>query len=317
MKNQFTSRIVKLTFAFMFVLIASSCSQDDEAMDAAVLANEINSELSAKGAKVSTAVVAQGSFSYSETEVCLGDDLTVTFDNLYGTGSDCGEVQIQYSLDGVVWLQLDKGTVTDGVFSGTLVAPVSGTYSFRADFAGNAGGCKDGFDNLKFQDNTVLAVVVVAPCVSCDIANFTYETSDNQNIVFTYNHDEEVSNITIEFTFPQVMISELNNDGKYVAADGKLYSVNNPTNQTVFTWTGEVSCKSSEAKTFEFSFAPDCNAGNANDGQANIWTDAKIVAINGVALVDVLLTIEDESEINLKEINNLSNIVYTGCPKKK
>jgi len=40
------------------------------------------------------------------------------------------------------------------------------------------------------------------------------------------------------------------------------------------------------------------------------------VAIDGVALVDDLLTIENESEINLKEINNLSNIVYTGCPKK-
>jgi hypothetical protein len=55
MKNQFTSRIVKLTFAFMFILIASSCSEDNDAMDAAVLANEINSELLAKAnTKVST-----------------------------------------------------------------------------------------------------------------------------------------------------------------------------------------------------------------------------------------------------------------------
>jgi len=233
---------MKLTFTLMFILIAASCSQDDEAMDAAVLAKEINSELSAKGGKVGATDAEPGpigSFSYSSTNVCLGDDLTVTFDNLYGTTSDCGEVQIQYSLDGgVTWTQLDKGTVTNGVFSGTLDAPVAGTYSFRADFAGNAGGCKDGFDNLKFQDNTVLAVVVVAPCVSCDDANFTYETSDNQNIVFTYNHNEEVSNVTIEFTFPQVADSDLNSDGMYVGADGKLYEVNNATNQTNFTWTG-------------------------------------------------------------------------------
>ncbi|MDT8417913.1 MAG: hypothetical protein RQ864_08910, partial [Lutibacter sp.] len=298
----------------MFILIASSCSEDNDAIDATVLAKEINSEIAAKGDKVSAAgAVAQGSFSYSSTNVCLGDDLTVYFDNLYGPDSDCGEVQIQYSLNGDDWFQLDKGTVTNGVFSGTLVEPVSGMYSFRADFNGSSGGCKDGFENLKSQDNTVLSVVEVAPCTPCDDASFTYETADNQNITFTYNHGEEVSNVTIAFTFPQVMNSQLNGDGKYVGADGKLYDVNNATNQTVFTWTGPVSCKSGEAETFEFSFTPDCSAPPANDGQALVWTDAKIVAIDGVALVDNLLTIEDESEINLKEINDLSNIVYTGC----
>ena len=43
----------------MFVLIASSCSQDDEAMDAAVLAKEINSEIAAKGGNVSATAVTE------------------------------------------------------------------------------------------------------------------------------------------------------------------------------------------------------------------------------------------------------------------
>ena len=153
----------------MFVLIASSCSQDDEAMDAAVLAKEINSELLAKGGKVIVANAPTpiiGLFTYSSTSVCLGDDLTVTFDNLWGEGSDCGETKIFYTLNGTDWIQLAKGTPTDGKLSVTF-EPVAGTYSFRADFNGNEGGCDEGFANLKSQDNTSHSVVEVAPCDDC------------------------------------------------------------------------------------------------------------------------------------------------------
>lgn len=297
MKNQFTSRIVKFTFAFMFILIASSCNEDNDAMDAAALAKENNSEIAAKGGKVSTAVAE--SFNVPN-EICAGLAAEFCFTAAVGTN-----LQVQQLIAGewVQVYQISQSTLNPQCFP--LTFATAGTFQLRYKIG--SGG---------FLPNNNGMTVTAINCTTCDDANFTYETSDNQNIVFTYNHNEEVSNVTIEFTFPQVMISELNNDGKYVAADGKLYDVNNATNQTVFTWTGEVSCNSDEAETFEFSFAPDCNAGNANDGQANIWTDAKIVAINGVALVDDLLTIEDESEINLKEINNLSNIVYTGCPKK-
>ncbi|MDO9037359.1 MAG: hypothetical protein Q7U59_03320, partial [Lutibacter sp.] len=56
---------------------------------------------------------------------------------------------------------------------------------------------------------------------------------------------------------------------------------------------------------------PDCSAPPANDGKANVWTDAKIVAIDGVALVDDLLTLENEGAYSLK--GSLANIVYEGC----
>ncbi|WP_297336475.1 hypothetical protein [Algoriphagus sp.] len=150
-------------------------------------------------------------------------------------------------------------------------------------------------------------------CSECDEALFSYQTEDNQNITFSYNHGEEVESLTIAFTFPQVLDLELNENGEYVAPDGKVYGVNNPTNQTVFTWTGAVSCKATESETFEFSMIADCSAPQSNDGKANIWTDAKIIGINGEALVDDPETLEiDESEIDLKE--DLSNIVFEGCP---
>lgn len=302
MKNQITSKILKFTFAFMFVLLASSCSDDNDAMDAAVLAKEnAGSEVLAKGAKPDfTATVYVpgpiGEFSYSSTTVCLGDNLTVSFDNLYGATNDCGEIQIQYSMDGgTTWEQLDKGTAENGVFSGTLVNPEAGTYSFRADFAGNAGGCKDGFDNLKFQDNTVLAVVVVDEvyCSSCDDASFSVvATNDNLDLLFTYDAAVELISATVEFTFPQVMNLPLNDAGNYIASDDKEYSVNNPTNQTVFTWIGNIGCTNAEAETFSFSHLPDCGAGNANDGEAVIWADMKVNGTsvkNGMPSIKYLL----------------------------
>ncbi|MDO9037506.1 MAG: hypothetical protein Q7U59_04060, partial [Lutibacter sp.] len=202
MKNQFTSRIVKLTFAFMFVLIASSCSQDDEAMDAAVLANEINSELSARPDKVVAAAVTE-SFNLPTTPVCAGVAAEFCFTAAIGTN-----LQVQQLIAGE-WeqvYQISQSTTVNTCFP--LTFATAGTYQLRYKI-GNGGF-------------SAPVTVTVVNCSTCDDANFTYETADNQNIVFTYNHGEEVSNVTIQFTFPQVKNSILNGDGKYVGADGKL-----------------------------------------------------------------------------------------------
>jgi len=254
MKNQITSKILKFAFASFFVLLALSCSEDNETLDAAALAQENASQTLAKGAKTTLKVAAIGSFSYTSTLVCLGDDLTVTFNNLYGASSDCGEVQIQYSLNGIDWLQLDKGTVTDGLFSVTFT-PEAGTYSFRADFTANAGGCKEGFDNMKFQDNTVLEIVTVAAC-GCD-ESFSYVNNGGNNFTFTYIPSESVPNANIIFTFAQgVNVSGLNN-----------WTENGVTRQmkmdlvacTTYTWT--------------ITLTPNCSGHSKN---SNVWTDFKV-----------------------------------------
>lgn len=228
---------------------------------------------------------------------------------------ECGNFHIQYKLvDAVDWINLDESIPNDGVVSASLTGLPIGEYTFRAQWqrTGSNASCSNTFQNIQWQvatDN-----LIVEECAECDPASFTYETEDNQNIVFTYNHGEEVDNLTLAFTFPQVQNSELDGSGNYVAPDGKIYSVNNATNQTVFTWTGDVSCKASEAETFEFSFVADCSAPPANDGKANIWTDATVTAINGVALVDNSETLDiNEGPYSLK--GNLANIVFEGCPK--
>ncbi|MFZ5431186.1 MAG: hypothetical protein ACOZDD_13200 [Bacteroidota bacterium] len=212
------------------------------------------------------------------------------------------------------------GFATPKVYtSGAVQSAGTGSNTFAFD----AAWTKCGVVNIKaeiLEDAVVVSTAtttysLVGACAGCDEASFDYETSDNLNIIFTYNHGEEVESVTISFTFPQVLNSELDVNGKYVGADGKLYVVNNPTNQTNFTWTGYVSCKADEAATFAFSVKGDCSAPPANDGQAIIWTDATVIAINGVLLVDDPETVENEGPYSLK--GTLSNIVYTGCPKSE
>lgn len=180
-----------------------------------------------------------------------------------------------------------------GPFSG------SHTFNFTADWA----ACDVVLLTARLEDCDGLIKVtkagtyaLVGECVTCDDESFSYTTEDNLDITFTYNAGEETGALTdavVEFTFPQVLNVTLNEDGLYEAPDGKLYSVNNPTHQTVFSWTGDIGCTTEEAVSFVFNQAPDCGAQPANDGQAVIWTDAKV---NG---------------ISVKGTN--ANIVYTGC----
>ena len=237
--------------------------------------------------------------------VCVGEEHTFTLEGWIGT-KNIGVQFFDESIPGWVNVPgLPNGQIP-GPLNFTFTFPAEGTYQMRYSVSGNKNeGGTDG--QVDFEVNTVV-------CNSCDDANFSYETSNNLDIVFSYNHDEEAE-LTIQFTFPQVIDLELNDDNNYEAPDGKIYSVNNPTNQTVFTWTGVVGCSSNEPTTFEFKHAADCGPSTANDGQALIWTDAKIIAIGGVQLVDNPETEDvDESFIPLK--GDLSNIVFTGCPLK-
>ena len=185
--------------------------------------------------------------------------------------------------------------------TGCAAGPYSGSHTF--DFTADWAACdvvlitariEDCDDGIKVTKAGTYALV--GECVTCDDESFSYTTDNNLDITFTYNAGEETGALTdavVEFTFPQVIGLTLNEDGLYEAPDGKLYSVNNPTNQTVFTWTGDIGCTTEEAVTFVFSHTPDCSAPPANDGQAMIWTDTKV---NGVSVKGTNL-----------------NIVYTGC----
>lgn len=147
----------------------------------------------------------------------------------------------------------------------------------------------------------------------CDAETFDYSSTAEEGLVdvtFEYSYSEETE-MSIDFTFPQI-INDIPNNGTFTGPDGKIYRVTG--NGKVFHWTGNVSCSSTSPTTFKFEgLVPNCGSGNSNDGKANIWTDAKVVAINGVDLIDKPETPDiNEGAYSLK--GGLSNIVYEGCP---
>jgi|GEM_PF-3417696 len=167
--------------------------------------------------------------------------------------------------------------------------PGNGTNTFTFDASWAACGVVtvvaeilDGDNVLVSGPNTTTYKLIGACVVGCDEESFSYvATNDNLSVTFKYDAATALTGAVVEFTFPQIIGFPLNGDGKFLAPDGKLYTVNNPINQTVFTWTGDIGCTNATATTFQFNFSPDCGAGNANDGQARIWADTKI---NGVSV---------------------------------
>jgi len=196
------------------------------------------------------------------------------------------------STEDIMQVHIDGGEIFCG--GGTAMTTASFSYlipigNFEESWEGcdlksftvlvNRNNC-DG--NGNGNEVTLDASHILVPVCVCDDESFSVvATNDNLDLLFTYDGEIALSDAIVEFTFPQVMNLELNGDGKYEAPDGKLYSVNNPTNQTVFTWVGDIACINEEAETFEFSHTQDCSAGNANDGEAVIWTDMKV---NGVSV---------------------------------
>lgn len=244
-------------------------------------------------------VSESGNFNLTYTElVCLGDDISFAFG---GTGfADDRTVQVQEYVN-EVWVQVFQEAKASTGVSGSLAGYEVGTYLFRWKVAG-----KDGVQNVEFT-------VEVENCSTCDDESFSYEAvvgETDVDVVFSYNYSEE-SEVSIDFTFPQINI-DIPNQGTYTGIDDKNYTVTG--NGTVFHWTGQVSCSSEFPTTFAFDgLMPDCGPSTAKDGKANIWTGAKVVAIDGVELVDDTETSDiNEGEYSLK--GDLDSIVYSGCP---
>ncbi|MBN3520810.1 hypothetical protein JYB62_12450 [Algoriphagus lutimaris] len=246
-------------------------------------------------------VSESGNFNLTYTEkVCLGDAILFTFGGTGFTGNRT--VQVQEFVNGE-WVQVFQQSQASSGVSGNLSGYEVGTYLFRWKVSGQGG-----VQNVEFT-------VEVEDCSNCDEESFTYEATIGEtevDVVFSYSYSEEAE-VSIDFTFPQINI-DIPNQGSYVGADGKSYTVTG--NGTVFHWTGPVSCSSGEPTTFAFEgLMPDCGPSSAKDGLANIWTNAKIVAINGEDLVDDPETLDiDEGPYSLK--GDLESIVYSGCPTK-
>lgn len=210
------------------------------------------------------------------------------------------EVRVTYNIiAGNSNAKADITVTVDGNVQTVLQVPKGTTVPFSFPLSAGWGACdlvsysilQSGLSTpITFSGNYSL----IGACPSCEDESFGYVTENNLDVTFTYNAAEPLQNAVVKFTFPQILSLHLNGNGQYEGPDGKLYSVNNPTNQTVFTWIGDIGCTASAAVSFQFSLSPDCSAPPANDHKANIWTDTTV------------------NSVSVKGTN--ANIVYTGCP---
>jgi len=225
----------------MFVLIASSCSQDDEAMDAAILAKEINSELSAKGGKVSAAVAE--SF-YVPNEICAGLAAEFCFTAAVGTN-----LQVQQLIAGE-WVQVYlKSSSTSVNTCFPLTFATAGTYQLRYKIGG--GGFSD-------------PVTVTVTNCGCD-EEFTYVDNGDETYTFTYIPDADAIGALVEFTFAQgVAVNGLSTN---FTQNGGVSSV----------WSATMNLN--ECETYIWTVTLDANC-SGNSPQSNVWTDFKVNSVS-------------------------------------
>src|SRR5687768_5293840 len=136
-------------------------------------------------------------FSYSPSNpACLGEAVTVTFDNLYN--NNCGNTQIQQWINGE-WIQVAMGTPVNGDLSYTFTPSAVGEYRFRGKWNATGGpSCSNTGANIGFTEEEPLEVIVCG----CDDA-LTAEvacTADacNRTVTFTYTAGDDVDAIVIQ-----------------------------------------------------------------------------------------------------------------------
>ena len=223
MKNQFTSRIVKLTFAFMFILIASSCSEDNDAMDAAALAkDQINSEISAKGVKAANSFVA-----YVATPAPAGCDDCVTESPkqvssqtvVWGGGSKSKDITV------TAWNDSDKFYIKLNSSNSVNIDGVKISYPYSVNGGGNIiyndqhpdltgfeftyeYDLHEGWEACEAQNYAVIVdgaggqvlfgqttynLFEICPPVGCE-ESFSYDPNIDGSYTFTYIPTEDMEN---------------------------------------------------------------------------------------------------------------------------
>jgi hypothetical protein len=158
MKHKFW---VALMSAFALIAIVTACQKEDEVSNDQIVFRAPPPPCTSANPAWTTA----GS-------LCAGEDFTVTF----CVSATCGLLQLQRDSSGV-WVKATANELpTDGCISYTMTAAAAGSYKFRAQYNGNAGGCDQNFCNVGFNDAVANTTVTVVPC-GCTIDGNTFTVS--------------------------------------------------------------------------------------------------------------------------------------------
>lgn len=141
---------------------------------------------------------ASNYISYSADEICLGDAVTVTFDN--GYNNNCGNMQIQMSSDGgETWVQVAMGTPIGGILEYSFTPADEGYYLFRGKWNATGQGCSSTGTNISFaQSLTLFPLSVVSDCCELGFEGVAVSCDDTREVIYTFTADEDMSFIKIQ-----------------------------------------------------------------------------------------------------------------------
>ncbi len=318
MKNQFTSRIVKLTFAFMFILIASSCSEDNDAMDAAALAKE-NNEISAKGnSKVSNTQTTSRLIASSGNceSNCIDENSDATFSDTHSGTVQWGgpnndkfsktfsvkvwntltTIEYEFTCDELGGSNLqyfdESLTIPNWVDAGQFTSTNAGVITVSRALPDGWKACdviteqwRQSGTGAKVELGDVSYSLLGECAQGCD-ESFSYVSKGGGSYTFTYTPAESISGANLVFTFAQgVSVSGLD-DWSWNGKSSTRHMVMNLVACTTYEWT--------------VTLSPDCSG---NSGNSNVWTDFNASNNDGDT--------ENDSKKNISE--STPNIVIS-CP---
>lgn len=136
---------------------------------------------------------------YSQDEVCLGNEVTVTFDN--GYNNNCGNAQLQVSTDGgSSWIQVASGTPSNGQLVYSFLPNAAGSYLFRAKWNATGGpSCSNTGSNISFNSATAaFPIVVVEDCCELGFSGEAISCDNTREAVYTFTADEAMEYIKIQ-----------------------------------------------------------------------------------------------------------------------
>jgi hypothetical protein len=138
--------------------------------------------------------------TYSVDTICLGDSLTVTFDNGYGNDNDCGKIMLQMNSD-TGWVQVAMGTPVSGSLTYTFTPDSADNYLFRGMFNPNPKPKCTGQENMiQFEEGTATSHVVVTN--DCCELSFTGEKTvcqgEERQVEYIFIAGEDMDSVKIQ-----------------------------------------------------------------------------------------------------------------------
>ncbi|MEY3236656.1 MAG: hypothetical protein RI883_757 [Bacteroidota bacterium] len=177
--------------AILSVIVLYSCQQDPITPNYGNVAMNQMPPLSA--------VQAGNYISYSALESCLGDPLTVVFNN--GYNNSCGNIILQMSTDGgATWAQVSSGVPTNGTLSYTFTPTAVGNYLFRGRWNATGGqACSSTGANINFQAGTAaFPAIVTNNCCQLNFAGLAISCDDTREAEYTFTAEEDMDYIKIQ-----------------------------------------------------------------------------------------------------------------------